>query len=79
MSPDQTISKLQYENQEVKLQLQLLEKAVKEMMAAKDVWISDRNNENKRKVFFAKEKIVKEILNPKPKQVSQAKIDWLAQ
>jgi len=71
------MKRLEFENQELKVQLNELNKKVKEMIAAKDIWVKDTKNYQKKQIFFAKEKQVKELVYPK--HPSQSTFDWLAQ
>lgn len=70
-------NKIPYEELEYKYNL--LEKAVK---AELDAWNNYyKGNKTKSLLAIARscQQRVKDIVNPKPKQVSQAKIDWLGQ
>lgn len=74
---NQIMQRLQFKNQELETQLHLVNRKVKEMIAAKDVWIKDVKNQQKKAIFFAREREVKDIVYPKP--VPQARIDFLGQ
>lgn len=69
--------RLEFENQELKIKLNELQKKVKDMIAAKDIWVKDTKNYQKKAIFFTREKEVKELVYPKP--VAQTTIDWLGQ
>lgn len=72
-----TEQQLAYQLQESEIKYRVLADAVCKMLNAKDEWMKDRPNEKKKLTYFAYEKKVKEIINPKP--ISQAKLDWLGQ
>lgn len=67
------------ENEELKAKYNQLFNSVKVMMESNELWLKDKNNWQKKTTFFAAQSKVKEIINPKPKETSQARIDWLAQ
>jgi len=69
--------RLAFENQELKVEINELRKRVKNMLAAKEVWLKDQRNSHNRTIFFKSEGLVKDLVFPKQK--SQAQINWLAQ
>jgi len=71
------MNRLAFENQELKIKLNEIQKKVKNMMAAKDIWLKDSKNQQKRVIFLKTEKEVNELVNPKP--ATQATMNWLAQ
>ena len=74
---EKIISRLEFENQELKVKLNEINKKAKEMLTAKDVWMKDIKNHQNKTIFFSKETEFKGMVYPK--QTAQAKLDWLAQ
>ena len=70
-------ARLEFENQELKVKLNEIQKKVKELLTAKDVWMKDIKNYQNKTIFFSKETELKSLVYPKP--VAQAKFNWLAQ
>jgi len=69
--------RLEFENQELKIEINELRKRVKDMLAAKEVWLKDQRNSHNRTIFFKSEGLVKDLVFPKQK--SQATLEWLRQ
>lgn len=72
-----TSQQLAYELQQSEIRYNNLAENVRKLLKAKEDWMKDRTNEKKKQTYFAYEKRLKELIDPKPK--SQAVIDWLAQ